>query len=639
LGYHRRMREMPTPELEWLDDGTPASARFGDVYFSADGRAETEHVFLAGIGAPEVWAGRRRFTVAETGFGSGLNFLCLWDLWRRTAAPEARLNYVSVEGFPMEAAAMARANSAFPDLSSELLAKLPPRRAGYHVLSLDGGQVRLTLLYGEAVAMLAGLEARVDAWFLDGFAPAKNPDMWTEALFLEVARLTRPGGRLATFTAAGAVRRGLQAAGFDMQKRPGFGAKRECLSGQRQAAPVHDDAAPWFRAPEPLAPSARIAVVGAGIAGAAAARALAGQGFDVTIFEAGAGPASGASGTPAAVLQPRPIVSEDANGWFHAAAYRRAIQLYDGIDGAWLRRGLLVLGRDAEDAARYRKLPDGEWLDAEAARDRTGLDVGLEGAWFADAGTLDTGRICHGLSDGIEIRSGTAVGDLARLQGEGFDAVVLAAGHHVRDFRPALGLELFANRGQVTRARPSPSTAGQVAPLTYGGYLTPPDGGGHVIGSSFRRLDDPDAADWRASRARDDADNLALLAARLPGLAQGLEPTGEAWTGLRATTQDRMPFVGALPDRDAFAADYADLRHGAKDRAFPPATHHPGLFMLTGLGSRGFLTAPLAADILAATVAGAPVPQPIDVLHALNPARFLIRHLKRRPARARMGRT
>ncbi len=630
---------MPGPELQWLDDGTPVSARFGDVYHSADGRAETEHVFLAGIGAPEAWAGRRRFTVAETGFGTGLNFLCLWDLWRRTAAPEARLDYVAVEGFPMDADAMARAHAGFPELSSELRAKLPPRRAGFHVLSLDGGRVRLTLLYGEAAAMLAGLEARVDAWFLDGFSPAKNPGMWTADLFHHVARLTRPGGRLATFTAAGAVRRGLQAAGFEMQKRPGYGAKRECLAGTREAAPIHADAQPWFRAPEPLEPAARVAVVGAGIAGATAARALTGQGFDVTIFEAGAGPASGASGTPAAVLQPRPYVSDDANGWFHAAAYRRAVQLYDGIDGAWLTRGLLVLGRDADDAARYRKLADGEWLDAEAARVRTGLDVGLPGEWFADAGTLDTGKICHALCDGIELRTGAAVSDLARLQGEGFGAVVLAAGHHVRDFQAALGLELFANRGQVTRARPSPSTAGQVAPVTYGGYLTPPDGGGHVIGSSFMRLDDPDAADWRALQASDDIDNLALLAARLPGLAQGLEPAGDAWTGLRATTQDRMPFVGALPDRDAYAADYADLRHGTRDREFAPARHHPGLYMLTGLGSRGFLTAPLAADILAAMVAGAPSPQPIDVLHALNPARFLIRHLKRRPARARMDRT
>ena len=633
------MRELPFPELEWLDGGIPASTRFGDVYYSAGGKAEAAHVFMAGIGAPETWAERRRFTVAETGFGTGLNFLCLWDLWRRTAPPGARLDYVAVEGFPMAADQMARAQADFPAISRELLAKLPPRRAGYHALSLDGGRVGLTLLYGEAAAMLAGLEARVDAWFLDGFAPAKNPDMWTPALLRQVARLTRPDGRIATFTAAGAVRRGLEAAGFAMEKRPGFGAKRECLAGRLRAAAKDPEAAPWFRPPEPAQPGARVAVVGAGIAGATAARALTRQGFDVTIFEAGAAPAAGASGTPAAVLQPRPYVTQDANGWFHAAAYRRAIQLYDGIDGTWLRRGLLVAGRDADDAARFRKLADAEWLDPDAARERTGLDVGLSGAWFADAGTLDTQRLCQGLSDGIEMRAGVVIDDLARLQGEGFNAVVLAAGPQVRDFQAALGLELYANRGQVSRAGPTAATAGQIAPVTYGGYLTPAGSGGHVIGSSFRRIDDPAGADWRTPRADDDTDNLALLAARLPGPAAGLTADGAAWTGLRATTTDRMPFVGALPDRAAYAADYADLRHGAKDRSFPPAKYRDGLYTLSGLGSRGFLTAPLAADILAAMLAGAPLPQPRPVLDALHPARFAIRHLKRRSRKARMGET
>ncbi|MEQ9361019.1 MAG: tRNA (5-methylaminomethyl-2-thiouridine)(34)-methyltransferase MnmD, partial [Rhodospirillales bacterium] len=259
-----------TARLAWRD-GVPCSAEFGDIYFSPKGGlGEARHVFLDGIGAPDVWRGRPRFTVGELGFGTGLNVLALWDAWRRRAAPDARLHIVSVEGFPLEPGDLAGAHTGFPELAplaAELRAAYPRRVSGFHRLRLDGGRVALTLLFGPVADMLEKLTACVDAWFLDGFAPRRNPEMWSDAVFRQLARLSAPGARVATFSAAGAVRRGLAAAGFAMAKRPGFAGKLECLAGRLDALPLDDGDAPWYAAPPPLGPGAAVAVIGGGIAG------------------------------------------------------------------------------------------------------------------------------------------------------------------------------------------------------------------------------------------------------------------------------------------------------------------------------------------------------------------------------------
>lgn len=654
------MAGLPDPDVIWREDGRAFSRRFGDVYFAADGVREIRHVFLDGIGAPDIWRGRDDVIIAETGFGSGLNFLSTWALWRETAAEAARLHYVAVEGYPMADEDMARAHtgSGMPEpLAAQLRRHLPPRVGGYHQRVFEGGRVRLTLLLGDAVAMLAGLEAQVDAWFLDGFAPAKNPDMWSPALIAEVARLSRPEARLATFTTIDRVRRDLAAAGFTMEKQPGIRdgttALREGLAGRFTGDGArHDDSAPWFAAPKPPAPGSRVCVVGAGIAGCTAARALGGAGFAVTVLDAGPAPASGASGTPGAVVQPRPLIADDPNAIFHTAAYRRAVALYDALEasglGIWRQRGLLVLGRDDEDAGRYRRLAESgilgdgavTWLPPSAAGARAGLSLNMGGAWFPRVGSLETGPLCRALLDGIEIRSRAVVAGL-RAGATGWrlidaagailaeaETVVLAAGHASLDLADFAELGLHANRGQVTRIAGYPAIAGQRAPVSYGGYLLA-DHGGAIVGSTFKRIAAPADPAWRAPVPADDAANLELLAARLPGLAAPPAAADAGWVGLRATTTDRFPVLGPLPDIQAYAADYAALRHGPGAGPFPTATYRPGLYVFSGLGARGFLTAPLAADILAARLAGTPVPQPRSVCDALHPARFLIRRLKR----------
>ncbi len=234
------LKPLRPASLKWRD-GTPYSDIFDDVYFSAsDGLAESRYVFLQGNDLPARFASADHFTIGETGFGTGLNFLLSLAAWRESAPPAAHLHYLSVEKHPLSIADLRRVSRLWPALAApaeELLSLYPPLLGGRHQLQLRDGRVTLTLLLGDALALLPDVQTVVDAWYLDGFAPAKNPAMWSAGVLREVARLSRPGTSFATFTAAGAVRRELQAAGFTVHKRAGFGRKREMLAGQMKHTP------------------------------------------------------------------------------------------------------------------------------------------------------------------------------------------------------------------------------------------------------------------------------------------------------------------------------------------------------------------------------------------------------------------
>lgn len=215
--------------LNWPDGRTPVSVQFDDPYFSVDdGLAETGHVFLAGNDLPARFGGD--FRIAELGFGTGLNFLVTWAAWQQAGSP-GQLTFTSFEAFPMAAADQVRALAGFPALAPlagqmlDALAKGP----GPHALSPT---LTLQVIRGDARETLPFWEGRADAWFLDGFSPAKNPEMWGEGLLAEVARHTRPGGTAASYTAAGHVRRALAAAGFVVTRQPGYGRKRHMTTAR-----------------------------------------------------------------------------------------------------------------------------------------------------------------------------------------------------------------------------------------------------------------------------------------------------------------------------------------------------------------------------------------------------------------------
>lgn len=648
-------------QIVWRDGRTPQSARFGDIYFSPDdGAAESRYVFLDGIGAPDLWRDRPLTVLGETGFGTGLNFLLTWQAWRQTAAPSARLHYLAVEGFPLSRDDLGRALAAFPALAAEaaaLLAVWPLPHPGHHLLDLDGGRVRLHLLIGPAGAALRGASARVDGWYLDGFAPSRNPDMWTPAVFAEVARLSAPGARLATFTAAGQVRRDLSAAGFALEKRPGFGIKRECLHGRLEHPPSAADPTPWFRRGAPAA-DGPVAILGGGIAGASLAAALRRAGRPAVMVEAGAALARDGSGNPSALMKPRLTPDGHPYGRFHALAWLHALRLYDSLDAPVWRdgRGVLAAARDEAERAEQEKLvaalgwpeDDLRLVDAAEAERLSGCPTPRGGLWFGRAGCLHPQALCPALAEGTPVRLHTRVGGLERTAGGWLlrdpdggavmeaAAVVLALGAALPDLWPQADWPLGRSRGQITFL--PASAAGPRRAVSFGGYLTAPfaDEDGrpvHALGATYDRWRHR-PEDWRPVRAADHDRTLALLREALPEAAARLaaEPLGGR-AGLRCTIPDHLPLAGPVHDRSAFLAAFADLHHGRRADLYPPAPLQEGLSVLGALGSRGFQTAPLAAEVVVADIAGTPRPVDADIAAALHPARFDVRHLKHPPQR------
>jgi len=613
VDYVRAMTDphLPDPMIEIGEDGTPVSGVSGDVYFSkAGGVAETRHVFLNGIGAPEDWKRRDRMRIGELGFGTGVNFLVAWHDWKKVAPVGAQLDYLAVEGFPIAKETLASILARVPELGEEsaaLLAQWPPRVGSVHRLHFDGGRVRLTLLFGDALQMLKAARGSVDAWFLDGFAPSKNPDMWTPEVLAEVARLSAPGARLATFSAAGAVRRELANLGFDVIKRDGFGHKRDCVAATLPGEPASSA-------------SLNIAVIGAGIAGGTLVRALGRRGHRITLIDKAETPGSAASGNPAALLAPRLPRERTALGRIMAQSYLYALRYYDALAGegadVWLgARGSLSLARNDDEAERQsRAVTAFGWpgdimrcVGADEASRLAGAAVDNPGLWFPDAGTLcpaaitahlcaEAEYVCTDVSAIAHEPDGWRLTDPRCGMIGRYDTVIAAAGVGLIDLMSDKDWPLRANRGQLAYLPEMPMAP--KVPVTYGGYLSPvvdlPGAGrGHVLGATYARRDEVEDADWENLRDSDTAHMLEMMGEHLPSMGTPLPLGGR--TALRTTIRDYVPLAGKVTD---------------------------GLYVLGGLGSRGFLTAPLLSELIADQIAGAPLPLEADLVQALNPGRF-----------------
>lgn len=587
------------PQLVWTEAGEPRSGRYGDVYFCAeDGLAETRAVFLDGCDLPDAWAGRRDFTVAELGFGSGLNIAALLDLWRRHRPEEGRLHIFSIEGYPLDAQQARRALSAWPGISeatAALVDRWPAATPGFHRIDLPEFHAVLDLAVGEVEWALARWTGRADAWFLDGFAPSVNPDMWSEAVFDLIAEKSAPDARVATFTVAGVVRRGLAERGFAVEKRPGHGRKRERLEARRTGEPAA------------LQPPRTVIVVGAGIAGAATARALTAAGLTPVVIETiGAG--AGASGFPAALVTPRFDLGDGAVAALFAQALERAHALYSPHAGAVIACGVLQLAGTERDARRFEAIAAQPiWIDgamtlasgAEASG-LVGEPVEGPGLLMASAFVLAPHVILSAwlgrdaVHPGVAARLEPHTGGWRVLDGTGAvlaeaEAVVLCAGAGNAVLAPDLSLSPV--RGQADWAE----AGGQPGAVAWGGYVAP-TGTGFLFGATHDR-----GETGTEIRPADTERNLAALAARLPGLAERVEPDVlRSRAATRATTRDRLPVAGPLPGQ-------------------------PGLFVLGGLGSRGFCLAPLLGEHVAALISGGPSPLPSDVADRITPSRAALR--------------
>jgi tRNA 5-methylaminomethyl-2-thiouridine biosynthesis bifunctional protein len=565
--------------LTWGEDGLPRSRLYGDVYFSAEGGLdESRAVFLTGCGLPDTWKGRAHFTVAELGFGTGLNIAALLDLWRRTAEPGALLHIFSVEAHPISRAEAQRALAHWPqvsDVTDALTQAWPGQAHGVHRVDLPAFGAVLDLAVMDAGEALAAWDGKADAWFLDGFSPAANPQMWREDLLALVAARSHPGARAATFTVAGAVRRGLEAAGFAVEKRPGFGRKRQRLEASLPGlAPT-------------LAPNPRVAIFGAGIAGAALARAFRAQGIEAQVF----GAPDGASRNPAALVTPRLDAGLGPPARLYADSFRRATALYGQVTGAVIAQGARQLESGERDARRFAAIAASDLFEPGSMRVQGAAMVMGEALVVEPAIILDAwlGPLLP------PVETLERHGDVWRLHAAGqvheADVVCLAAGHACADL--AAGLPLQPVRGQASWASIQIAQA-----ASFGGYAIPMRGG-VLFGATHDR--DVTGTDVREE---DNARNLALVAKGLPDLAAQLASVPlEARASIRATTPDRLPLAGCWAE---------------------------GLFVLSGLGSKGFCAAPLLAEHIAASALARPSPLARALSALVDPERFSARDNPRR---------
>ena len=580
-----------------------------------------------------------------------------WKAWDEAAKPpDARLTFFSVERFPFSISDYERAHAAWPRLApyaSRLRKLSPPNMRGFHYLPL-ADDVSLLLFYGAAQDGLNTLEGAFDAWFLDGFSPAKNPDMWGADLFTALAARSKPGATAATFTVAGHVRRALQGAGFTLEKRPGFGRKREMLSAHLSTPSQPPNNAPWFSRPAPLPPNPKasacnlhdksqpIAILGAGIAGASLAHSLTRAGFDIRIFDA-KGIAAGASGNPGGLIMPRLDLGDTPAAAFFREAYlyttRLLAELQNPADTFFNPCGVFQPALNKQDAERQEKLlssqilpPD--WMARRQDKTQTGL-------FFPQAGIVDPARYVATLigDKTVERARITALHrddqgwTLINEAGENFtsfraviaanstDAARLFDNAPITASNTPLALSAVAGQIDLFKDCPSPDCA-----IAAGPYGAPAPNGGLLIGATYDKI----ALDEAPSPSRDATQsNIDAITPLAQSFKKGLDAgQSQARASVRCQTPDRLPVIGAMPDWDFYAQHYDGLKTGLR-ADYPLAAYQQGLYILTGLGSRGLVTAPLSAAMITADILGAPAPVAANVSAALHPARFFIRRLKR----------
>ncbi len=671
---HPATAHVPLPDLE-MRDGTPVSAMFDDVYFSrAGGIAETTHVFLNGNELPQRWnmknaasarvashgeplaAGvsnvvakgtrspsRNSFTIAETGFGTGLNFLVAWKAFVESAPAHQHLHYISVEKFPLTPTMLREALAAYPELSpyaDQLIAAYPLRLPNFHRIHFP--RVTLTLGFGDAVALLAQLTTSIDAWFLDGFSPAKNTEMWSDALFTEIGRLSQPNTTFATFTSAGFVRRGLAACGFTVKKIAGYGHKREmsvgifdgglppCPLRVRGGSPsatrpessdgcsrrvgFHPEpegvSAAWREGGE--TPPSKIMILGGGIAGCTLAHALAERGLAVTLLERG-DIAGAASGNPAGVLFPQLTKRWAVSAAWYFSAYSFALQQLArwrqlGLAFACHEVGMLRVPRHAEEEKQLRQLTETlgldaaivQWVEQAEAAARAGVELATGAAFFPRGTWVAPAELCRALLTHPNITHHThcAVTSLQQQGGEwqatardgtvfAAERCCVAAAYETAAFFPSVPLRVAQVGGQISSFAARDVAAPLSTILCHKGYVIP-RGDAYLIGATYNH-GDPSCAVTDENHEK----NIADVKNFLPDWLRGAPVSGR--TSLRTTTPDRLPYIGAIA---------------------------PNAWISAGHGSRGLLSAPLAAEIIASEICGEVLPITHELRSALNPLRF-----------------
>ncbi len=598
--------QTPRPEYppEYAKDQI-YSDTYKDIYFcEEDGLDEGDHVFLKGNKLPDRWQDRSEFVITETGFGTGLNFLATWLKWEKTSTPDQHLTYISFEKFPLTPdqirEALARWKNEIGDKLEIMLENYPVRICGWHPIRISD-QISLLLIFDDVNRALPELNTYVDAWFLDGFAPAKNPEMWSETVFKAMAANSYEGTTFASFTAAGLVKRGLREQNFFVAKTRGYGRKRDMIFGHFESQ---------RQKPEKKTVKS-VAIIGGGLAGANVAARLKQEGFAVEIYEEKE-VAAGASGNPRGLFNPRFTSQQGYISDFYASAYACALRQFKRLkDIDYQACGSIHLLTDIEKEKRLTAMVEKcGWhqdhikvIDAKEASEIAGVEINFDAVFLPDSGFVSPEKICRASAKNSIIVC-ESVQQVTYNQGQWnlnnrlYDAVVIACGAGVLNFSQTAQLPLSKVRGQLAIASSTKATEKIKTNICYGGYCSPADKGDHVIGSTFQPwLTDIDI------REEDSADIVQKFESHVPALVNEMKATG-ARVSFRVASKDRFPVIGKMPDYD-------------------------NLYISAAHGSHGLISTALAAEIITSDMIGRPSPMPSSVLKELSPQRFALREAKK----------
>lgn len=630
-------KAIQTADLSWqCIDGIeiPVSISFGDIYFSQDnGLLESRHVYLAGNDLAERLshlADFEYFSVGEVGFGTGLNVLALWQLWQSVRPDNhSHLHVISFEKHPLKKPDLIRALKAWPELkplADQLIQHYPAPISGGHRIHFEHERFSLDLSFGDATESLVQLpkSKAIDAWFLDGFTPALNPELWQDALLAQLLRLSDVGTTFSSFSVAGHLRRALIQLGVDVTRPKGFGHKKEMLKGilktpQPLNEALNTSVSSALKNTDPLyTPNQQrqIAIIGAGVAGLSSAYAIAQRGHKVTVydqFEA----ISGASGNPLALLNPRlnPIEKIDDHlmtvSWKFALSHYPKFKAYQTV-----AVNQYVLKNPEESLQLAQKYPQGifDYKRIEHVQSDQQLHVEFDALCFEAAGTViphlfKDQVLAHPLIEFKKIGIDRIQELSSSIELYAHDQLIDSADHVIVccalnspnffDYYPALK----PNRGQVSWMNNAECTFDPKLAHSYGGYCVQIDSKNLLLGASFF----PNRADDGVETA-DHEHNFELFKLVFPEQAQKL-PAMTQWQGrasVRAQSLDYFPLVGQLD----------------------PASQ---VYTMSGLGSKGYLYAPLCAEILASQILNEVCPVSADILKKINPRRFMKKVKPKKP--------
>lgn len=656
-----------TAKISWKGN-VPYSIEYQDIYFSVQsGIEQSNYVFVSGNQLIERWKalptnGCEQFCIAETGFGSGLNFLLAWSLWEKYAPKSAQFHFITCEKHPLSREDLKQCVSLWPELdiyASQLINSYPVLTPGYHHLIFSNGRVRLTIMLGEAVdcyeqllhcgdsKLESMLRARcIDAWFLDGFSPSKNESMWSDSLFSIIAMLSKQGTTLATYTVAAPVKARLVNNGFTVEKKKGFAGKRHMLTAQlNNMVPLKLKklSTPWHVARCQKFQEKKAIVIGGGLAGCFTAYALANRGWKITLFDELDQLGMGASGNVRAVLFPKISAFRSPFTQLMLSSFLFSSQFYQQYlsdsEFAHLNGALLLDGSEKEANAQHSLQ---EWLNvypelarfinSQEASHLTGVPITQSGLFIPFSGWLDSTLLCNKLAntEGISIVLNSVVEHIEFeneywiVNGHRAPTLIIANGYKLNRFKETQHLPVKPIRGQMSIIRSNEETQSLKIPLCGDGHVLPQIDGHHYFGATYELN-----VDKNCSLQEDDLINHSKLKA-LPTALNWSESIVGHWSGVRGSTPDYLPLVGPLPIAHLFLSRFSGLENNAK-RWIPHAgDYYSGLYVCAGFGSRGLTTIPLCAEWLASQINHEISCLPRSLTQAFSPARFLRREIVRR---------